>query len=223
MLLLLLSCFSRVRLCATPQTAAHQSPPSLGLSRQEHWSGLPFPSPMHEKWKVKVKSLSRVLLLVTPWTVACQAPLSTGFSRQEYWSGLSFLSPGDPSDSRIEPVSLMSPVLASGFFTTSTSGKSRFFTWLGLNPLCCYLICLFFVPLCAHLASLKDKIPQNHSALWKTITEACIQWLQRFRLTVFSFCTFKHHSVFLFELFLKRNLLLSLFWFLRVFFLTLVL
>ena len=28
--------------------AAHQAPPSLGLSRQEHWSGLPFPSPMHE-------------------------------------------------------------------------------------------------------------------------------------------------------------------------------
>ena len=43
---LLLSHFSRVQLCATPQTAAHQAPPSLGFSRQEHWSGLPFPSPM---------------------------------------------------------------------------------------------------------------------------------------------------------------------------------
>ena len=50
---LLLSRFSRVRLCATPKMAAHQAPPSLGFSRQEHWSGLPFPSPMHEreKWK----------------------------------------------------------------------------------------------------------------------------------------------------------------------------
>ena len=48
MLLLLLSCFSRVRLCATPWTAAHQAPLSLGFSRQEHWSGLPFPSPIHE-------------------------------------------------------------------------------------------------------------------------------------------------------------------------------
>ena len=47
-LLLLLSRFSRVRLCATPLTAAYQAPPSLGFSRQEHWSGLPFPSPMHE-------------------------------------------------------------------------------------------------------------------------------------------------------------------------------
>src|SRR5574340_1099934 len=43
MLLLLLSRFSRVRLCA-----AHQAPPSLGFSRQEYWSGLPFPSPVHE-------------------------------------------------------------------------------------------------------------------------------------------------------------------------------
>ena len=47
-LLLLLSCFSRVRLCATPQTAVHQAPPSLRFSRQEHWSGLPFPSPVYE-------------------------------------------------------------------------------------------------------------------------------------------------------------------------------
>ena len=31
-----------------PKTAAHQAPSSLGFSRQEHWSGLPFPSPMHE-------------------------------------------------------------------------------------------------------------------------------------------------------------------------------
>ena len=60
LLLLLLSCFSRVRFCATPQTAAHRAPPSLGFSRQEHWSGLPFPSPMHEseewKWNCSVVS-----------------------------------------------------------------------------------------------------------------------------------------------------------------------
>ena len=51
LLLLLLSRFSRVRLCATPETAAHQAPPSLGFSRQEHWSGLPLPSPMHQSEK----------------------------------------------------------------------------------------------------------------------------------------------------------------------------
>ena len=37
--------------CVTPETAAHQAPPSLGFSRQEHWSGLPFPSPVHESEK----------------------------------------------------------------------------------------------------------------------------------------------------------------------------
>ena len=51
LLLLLLSRFSPVRLCATPETAAHQAPPSLGFSRQEHWSGLPFPSPTPESEK----------------------------------------------------------------------------------------------------------------------------------------------------------------------------
>ena len=51
LLLLLLSHFSRVRLYVTPQTAAHEAPPSLGFSRQEHWSGLTFPSPMHESEK----------------------------------------------------------------------------------------------------------------------------------------------------------------------------
>jgi len=61
-----------------PIDGSHQALPSLGFSRQEHWSGLPFPSPMHEseKWK---------------WShsvVSYQAPPSMGFSRQEYWSGV---------------------------------------------------------------------------------------------------------------------------------------
>ena len=53
LLLLLLSHFSRVRLWATPWKAAHQPPTAMGFSRQEHWSGSPFPSPMQEseKWK----------------------------------------------------------------------------------------------------------------------------------------------------------------------------
>ena len=36
---------SHVRLFATPKTVAYQAPPSMGFSRQEYWSGLPFPSP----------------------------------------------------------------------------------------------------------------------------------------------------------------------------------
>ena len=50
-LLLLPSHVSHVRLCATQEMAAHQAPPSLGFSRQEHWGGLPFPSPVHESEK----------------------------------------------------------------------------------------------------------------------------------------------------------------------------
>ena len=45
LLLLLLSRFSRVRLCATPWTAAYQASPSMGFSRQQYWSGMPLPSP----------------------------------------------------------------------------------------------------------------------------------------------------------------------------------
>ena len=86
-LLLLLSRFSRVRLCATLQKAAHQAPLSLGFSRQEYWSGLSFPSPMHA---CLLSRCSRVRLCATLWTAANQAPLSTGFSRQEYQSGLPF-------------------------------------------------------------------------------------------------------------------------------------
>ena len=45
-------CYAKsLQLCPTlcdPIDGSHQAPPSLGFSRQEHWSGLPFPSPMHE-------------------------------------------------------------------------------------------------------------------------------------------------------------------------------
>ena len=58
LLLLLLNRFSRVPLCATPEMATHQALLSLGLSRQEHWSGLPFPSPMRES---EVAQLCRTL------------------------------------------------------------------------------------------------------------------------------------------------------------------
>ena len=70
LLLLLLSPCSCVQLCETPQMAAHPAPASLGFSRQEHWSGLPFPSLMHEseKWKWSRSVMSWVWFFVTPWT-----------------------------------------------------------------------------------------------------------------------------------------------------------
>ena len=65
-------------------------------------------------------------LFVTLWTVAHQAPL-LGFSREEYWSGLPHPPPGGSSwsgdlpDPGIESTSLMSPILAGIFFTTSST------------------------------------------------------------------------------------------------------
>ena len=68
---------------------------------------------------------SCVWLFVTPWTVAHQAALSTWFSREEYWSGLPCPPPGDLPTPRIEPMTLTSPALAGGFFTTSASWEAQ--------------------------------------------------------------------------------------------------
>ena len=69
---------------------------------------------------------SHIQLFVTPWTKALQAPLSIRLSRQEYWSGLPCSPPGDLPDPGIKPASLTSPVLAGGFFTTSTTWEVHF-------------------------------------------------------------------------------------------------
>ena len=90
-LMLLLSHVSRVRLCATPETAAHQAPiAGILQARTLEWVAISFSNAW--KWKVKVKSLSRIRLFATPWTAAHQAPPSMGFPRQEYWSGVPVLS-----------------------------------------------------------------------------------------------------------------------------------
>ena len=116
-LLLLLSHFSCVRLCATPETAAHEASPSMGFSRQEYWSGVPLPSlnmqtyshkivgPKYycvseetrdywqhqscEIWSVCVLShFSHVQHFESLWTVACLAPLSMAFCKRKHWNGL---------------------------------------------------------------------------------------------------------------------------------------
>ena len=92
--------------------AAHQAPPSLGFSRQERWSGLPCPSPMHA---CMLSRFSCVRLCTTLWTAAHQAPLSTGFSRQEYWSGMPFPSPWR----------IMTLHYCDGFCPTSISSSLR--------------------------------------------------------------------------------------------------
>ena len=62
---------SRVRLLATPWTAAYQVPPSMGFSRQEYWSGVPLPSPKQLLVQVKFKfcflGLSGIFFLNIFW------------------------------------------------------------------------------------------------------------------------------------------------------------
>ena len=68
----------------------------------------------------KLSCFSHVQLLATLWTVAHQSPLHMGFSRQGYWSGLPCHPPRGLPDPRIEPMSLTSPALTGGFFTTGS-------------------------------------------------------------------------------------------------------
>ena len=87
LLLLLLSRFSRVRLCDPIDGSPPGSPiPGIIQARTLEWVAISFSNA--RKWKVKMKSLNGAWLSATPWTAAYQAPPSMGFSRQEYWSGV---------------------------------------------------------------------------------------------------------------------------------------
>ena len=85
--------------------------------------------------KAVLSCCSHVWLFVTLWIITHQAPLSMGFSRQEYWSGLLCLPPGDLPHpcllgllhwqvGSLQPMSLRSPALAGGFFTTSATWET---------------------------------------------------------------------------------------------------
>ena len=69
---------SHARLLATPWTAAYQSPPSMGFSRQEYWSGVPSPSPKHIAfiskyqtllWGADLYILTHSILTLTLWVI----------------------------------------------------------------------------------------------------------------------------------------------------------
>ena len=86
---------------------------------------------------------SCIWLFVTPQTVAHQTPLSLGFSRQEYLSGWPCPALGDPPDSGIKALSLMSPVLVERSLTISA-------TW---PPLFCTLPYTYFLCICSWVIS----------------------------------------------------------------------
>ena len=137
---------------------------------------------------------SHVRLFVRLWTAVCQAPLSMGFFRQGYQSGLSFPPPRDLPDPGIEPMSLRSPALASGFFTTSSTQEPQNLTnldttfYINLVQYIQKSILRFFSLICMLLRSILFNIKmvlikknQSHSSvvtlhicLNKTIHSACI-------------------------------------------------
>ena len=114
----------------TPWTVGCQAPLSVRFSRQEYWSGLPFPSPgdllthgsnlclpvsedrffmnlSHHKSPVKLLRTLKMWVCVLSRFSCVWLFVTPGFSvheilQQEYWSGLPFLSPGDLPDPGIE-------------------------------------------------------------------------------------------------------------------------
>ena len=75
---------------------------------------------------------SRVQLFATLWAVSHQAPFSMGILQARTLERVAMPPPGDPPDPGIEPTSLMSTVLAGGFFTTSTTGDAL--RWAESSP-----------------------------------------------------------------------------------------
>ena len=97
--------------------------------------------------------------LLCPW----------GFSRQEFWSGLPCPPPGDLPEQGIEHASLISPALAGGFFTISTTWEAQIFTCLKANPLASSSRVVMEVPsllLSFWLTALQQYFPFSLFWLW---------------------------------------------------------
>ena len=117
-----------------PIDGSHQAPPSLGFSRQEHWSGLPFPSPMHEseKWK-----WSRSVMSDSSDPMDCSPPGSSihGIfqARVLVWGDIAF-SMGSPKYLLNKRKKRIQPMLTSIDFASfsSTSFYDHWLFFLGL-------------------------------------------------------------------------------------------
>ena len=121
----------------------------------------------------KLSCFSHVQLLATLWTVAYQSPLHMGFSRQGYWSGLPCHPPRGLPDPRIEPMSLTSPALTGGFFTT---GSPR-------------LVCMY-----THTHT----HTHTHIAPFSNVYAVFLPYLQPFTQMIpnGTYCVQKHHCAF---------------------------
>ena len=131
-----------------PCTVAHQAPLPMEFSRQEYWSGAPFPTQGEscQRRDLTGISVSPALAVIffmhhlgSPWPKnVCLSHsvmfnslqphgLSMKFSRQRYWNGLPFSSPGDLPDSGIEP---WSPALQAYSLLSELPGKPPKWAWV---------------------------------------------------------------------------------------------
>ena len=115
---------SRVRLLATPWTTVYQTPPSMGFSRQEYWSGVPLPSPLSPAC-MHVKSLQSCLTFRDP--MDCNLPGSSvhGILQKRTLKCVAVPSSRDLPNPGTELPSPVSPALAGRFFTSSATWEAH--------------------------------------------------------------------------------------------------
>ena len=142
---------------------------------------------------------TRVRLFAILWIMVGQAPLPMRLFRQEYWRGLPRCPPGDLPNPGIEPThvsaSLMSPALAGGFFTTSTTGKpflslhltqiassqplmweSSLVTWSAIeHPLGLCLAYTKSKPITSNQSSIKEILKAQATAIKESKTSFTVQ------------------------------------------------
>ena len=123
---------SRVRLLATPWTAAYQASPPMGLSRQEYWSGVPLPSP------VPCFSLPSAIIVITVYLIPAfsqvqlvvkNPPANAGGSRDAGWIPGSRRSPGE-GDGNPLPYSCLGNPVDGGAGQATVHGVTKNRTWL---------------------------------------------------------------------------------------------
>ena len=137
---------NRVRLVATPWTAAHQAPPSMGFSRQEYWSGVPLPSP-HQLPEFTQTHVHRVGDAIQPsHPLFSPSPSAFNLSRiivltnesvlhirwPEYWSFSFNISPSNEHPGLIsfgmDWLDLLAVQGLSRVFSNTTVQKHQFFS-----------------------------------------------------------------------------------------------
>ena len=129
--LLLLSCFSPVRLCATPRLPRPWDSPGKNTGVGCHF--------LLQCMKVNSESevaQSCLTLSDPPWTAAYQAPLSMGFSRQEYWSGVPLPCPTYCSTVEPKTEKITAKITA---VNTQKKTLNKF-----LPPVYCHCLSLYF-------------------------------------------------------------------------------